>query len=314
MPARSTRRTAIAVATTLVCTLALTTGASASELIARKASAVKLTIDKNGTARVFYRAAGRLRSVQALGATNARHPSARRPQVAFRITYSSKKTRAPRNRCRAYDGPPLRWLVKACKAPDGSYWALQSWQRVLPNYGGAASPAHSAPELRLSHWRGAIARLEVYGDWVYGGRYHGLFGKLSYLGKPVHGFKTTSSGAPLDDYGRNLYLDTYNSAYGAGWRRENSFVARKPNGHFCYGFYSHGGDGRGRADSRSEVTGRGQRYRITVIGPGVTPDVVWEGPGLPDFDSANPAHVSLEQQFNALRVLIAPGDTSCRVD
>ena len=25
----------------------------------------------------------------------------------------------------------------ACKAPDGSYWALQSWQRMLPNLGYA---------------------------------------------------------------------------------------------------------------------------------------------------------------------------------
>jgi len=297
-----------------MCTLAVTTGASASELIARKASAVKLTIDESGTARVFYRAAGRLRSVRALGATNARHPSPKRPQVAFRIKYSSKKTRAPQNRCRAYDGPPLRWLVKACKAPDGSYWALQSWQRALPNYGRDAKPVQSSPELRLSHWRGTVARLDVYQDWVYGGRYHGLFGKLSYLGKPVHGFKTTRSGAPLDGYGRNLYLDTYNSAYGTGWRRENAFVARKPSGHFCYGFYPHGADGRGRADGRGGVTGHGQRYRITAIGPGVTPDVVWEGTGLPDFDPANPALVSLEQQFNALRALVAPADRGCQAN
>lgn len=314
MPARSTRRTAIVVVTTLVGALILATGTSASELIARKASAVKLTIDQRGVAHVFYREAGRLRSVQALGATNARQPSATRPQVAFRIKYSSKKTQALQNSCRVYDGPPLRWLVKACKAPDGSYWALQSWQRALPNYGGAAKPVQSAPELRLSHWRGAVARLDVYHDWVYGGRYHGLFGKLSYLGKPVHGFKTTSSGTPLDGYGRNLYLDTYNSAYGTGWRRENSFVARKPSGHFCYGFYPRETDGRGRTDSRGEVTGRGQRYRITVIGPGVTPDVVWEGTGLPDFDPANPAHVSLEQQFNALRTQLAPGDMGCQVN
>src|SRR5262249_17027245 len=27
--------------------------------------------------------------------------------------------------CRKYDGPPLAWLVTACNAPDGSYWALQ---------------------------------------------------------------------------------------------------------------------------------------------------------------------------------------------
>jgi hypothetical protein len=39
--------------------------------------------------------------------------------------------------CRPYDGPKLAWYVpgSGCKAPDGSYWALQSWQRMLPNLG-----------------------------------------------------------------------------------------------------------------------------------------------------------------------------------
>ena len=29
----------------------------------------------------------------------------------------------------------LVWLVAACRAPDGSYWALQRWQRLLPMRG-----------------------------------------------------------------------------------------------------------------------------------------------------------------------------------
>ena len=65
---------------------------------------------------------------------------------------------------RPYDGPPLAWLVKACKAPDGSYWALQSWQRLKPNYGGT----RGAWELHLSHWRGAPAQLVIYQNWAYG--------------------------------------------------------------------------------------------------------------------------------------------------
>jgi len=39
------------------------------------------------------------------------------------------------NKCRPYSGPALNWLVAACTAPDGSFWALQSWQRMLPNLG-----------------------------------------------------------------------------------------------------------------------------------------------------------------------------------
>ena len=98
---------------------------------------------------------------------------------------------------------------------------------------------HGAWELRLSHWRGAVATLEVWLDWSYGGRWHHLFGRLTYRGLPVHGFSTTPTGEPLDPYGRVLYLDTLDSAYGRGWHRENGFVARRPDGTFCYGFVPH---------------------------------------------------------------------------
>ena len=52
--------------------------------------------------------------------------------------------------CLPYDGPALAWEVAACKAPDGSYWALQAWQRGLPDLGVTATAAQSAWELRLS--------------------------------------------------------------------------------------------------------------------------------------------------------------------
>ena len=34
-------------------------------------------------------------------------------------------------------------FASACRARDGSYWALQAWQQALPNYGLAATPAQS---------------------------------------------------------------------------------------------------------------------------------------------------------------------------
>ena len=36
---------------------------------------------------------------------------------------------------------------------------------------------------------------------------------------------------------RLIYLDTFNSVYGQGWRRDNSFVSHNPTGAFCSGFY-----------------------------------------------------------------------------
>jgi hypothetical protein len=79
--------------------------------------------------------------------------------------------------------------------------------------------------------------VELYADWAFEGAAHGIFGRLSYGGKPVHGFHTTAQGAPTDGYGRSLYIDTHASAYGADWSRETSIVFRKPTGAFCYSFW-----------------------------------------------------------------------------
>ena len=60
-----------------------------------------------------------------------------------------------------------------------------------------------------------VAQLDVWLDWSYNGRWHHLFGQLTYRGQPVHGYSTTPSGDPLDRYGRVLYLDTFDSAWRA---------------------------------------------------------------------------------------------------
>jgi hypothetical protein len=53
--------------------------------------------------------------------------------------------------------------------------------------------------------------------------------------------------------------------------RFNGFLAHNPRGNFCAGVFSNL-FGRGPA-------GRGSAYRATAMGPGVTPIVMWEGPG-----------------------------------
>jgi hypothetical protein len=42
--------------------------------------------------------------------------------------------------------------------------------------------------------------------------------------------------------------------------------------------------------------GRGKRYRATVIGPGVTPDIVWEGVAPGAFDEARDGEANEEQR------------------
>jgi len=276
------------------------TTASASEIIARNAKNVKLEVDNQGQALLSYDSDGKHSNVLVWGAINAIQPTTARNQVAFKIdysggygTYKRPVWKTFKDACGAYDGPALRWLVTACKAPDGSYWAVQSWQRMLPNYGVSSTPKTSVWELRLSHWEGPIAELTVNLNWAYR-RFHHIFGSFTYLGKPVHGFKSTSTGVPLDTFGRNLYVDTLDSAYGEGWKRENSFLMHKGSGKFCYGFYKH------QWASRSYPSGMGKRYRATIIGPGVTPDIYWEAEALGAYDQVfDLAQHAVQKQFYA---------------
>ncbi len=301
----------------LVIAAVLAPSASASQLIDRDAAGVRLAVTRNGkTAILTYRAHGRTWRVRAWGAINARFPNPSVPQVQFRIR---RDARAMRNSCRRYDGPPLPWLVRACKAPDGSYWAVQRFPRRMPNLGFLPWRSEQrAWALHLSHWRGPLARLEGWSDWSWGGRFNHLFGRLSYGGRPVHGFRTTRYGSRLDKYGRLVYVDTLRSVYGKGWRRENSFVTHRPTGTFCYTFRARDPGAGGYAAppgwpaTRLRGPGRGIRYRMTVEGPGVTPDVVKYLDGLPPYDPRDPEHVQHERSMNAVQDQVTAGDRNCR--
>ncbi len=283
--------------------LLLPASASGSEIIDRNAQDVRLGVDTNGEALVTYKVRGHVMHVRAWGAVNASQPTKSRLQVSFRKDYSGRYWTSFKNQCRAYDGPALAFQVAACAAPDGTYWALQSWRRTLPNFDGRPRGGLGARELHLSHWSSAIATLDAWTDWVYDGRYHHLFGRLAYNGKPVYGFSTTRVGSPLDSYGRNVYVDTFDSRYGKGWHRENAFLAHQPTGVFCYGFY--------RFSPRGP--GNGAKYRLSAIGPGVTPDVSITIPGLHDYNPNSSADVAYEHERNVLQDSIAGADKKCHL-
>lgn len=309
-------RTAVVFAA-IVVVLSAAGVAQASEIIDRNAQGVKLAVNAKGQALLSYRARGRMNHVLVWGAINARHPTPGKPQVRFRKDYSGRYWTSFKNACRSSDGPRLAFQVAACAAPDGSYWALQAWRRPLPNLGMIPwLRVQRTWELHLSHWSGPIARLEAWTDWIYSGRWHHLFGRLTYDGRPVHGFTATRVGSPTDGYGRNIYLDTYNSRYGKGWWRENGFLAHRPTGLFCYGFYPFNPT-KGYAHppgfpSTPRGPGNGANYRLTVIGPGVTPDVSITVPGLQDYNSGNAADVAYERQQNAFLDSIVGVDKKCR--
>jgi hypothetical protein len=56
--------------------------------------------------------------------------------------------------------------------------------------------------------------------------------------------------------------------------------------------------------------GAGKRYRLMAPGPGVTPDISWEGPGLHGYNPRNPDDVAYEQAGNA--ILDCYRDRLCR--
>ena len=259
-----------------------------SAIIGRNVRGATLSIDRQGRAHVSYRSGGREKYLMAWDAINARAPSTSRPQVKFKLKYGAKG----KGVCLPYDGPALAWKLKACKAPDGSYWALQSWVRLKPNYGGTSG----YKELHLSHWTGDLPVLTIYQNWAYK-KYRHLFGRLTYNGVGVYGFKATPQGRPLDSYGRNIYVDTYDSRYGKGWHRENSFLTHHRGntlGDFCYGFFPHG----------SHPPGNGTKYRATAEGPGVTPDVMWAADDIGPYDATVQAtQQALERGW---------GDPKCR--
>ncbi len=276
--------------------------ASASQLIDRNAKDVKLEVNVKGEALLTYRDGGGVKHVLAWGAVNAIPPTKGSRQVALKLDYAggwgkyhTTYWKTFRSACRPYDGPPLAWEVTACTAPDGSYWAVQAWQRELPNYGLDPKPSQGVWELRLSHWTGPLAVLTISTDWAWHQWDH-LYGTYTYRGSPVFGFASTSSGNPLDTFGRNIYVDTYDSAYGSGWKRENSFLTHVGTGAFCYSFNPHG----------PEPAGTGTQYRATVEGPGVTPDVMWQGPAPGPYDRA------LDQVAN--EKIAALRDKQCRAN
>lgn len=316
------RRVAAAVALLAIACLCAAGAASAAQLIDRNATGVKISIDTKGEALLTYRTGGAVKHVLVWGAVNALDPIAGTRQVKFRLDYAGGwgkyhtlywKTFA--GTCGKYDGPALPNVVAACKAPDGSYWAAQSWPQPLPDLGFTPwNAGQQADWLEVSHWTGPVAQLTTGMDWVYSERFQDLFGRYTYNGQPVYGFGTTAHGAPTDGFGRLIYLDTFNSVYGPGWHRENSFVAHNPTGAFCYGFYpfdpTKGGYIHPPGQTAVRGPGTGEMYRLFAEGPGVTPDVETTVQALHPYDARNPQDVAIQTTESA--VLLSYGDKSCR--
>lgn len=150
-----------------------------------------------------------------------------------------------------------------------------------------------------------------YQGYLKGKHFPLLFGSLSVGALGVYG-PGNRAGAPTTVFGRNVYIDTLDSDYGAGWRRIMGVLAQPPNGSFCYEIAKKGGS-KGKTGESSK-----NRYRLTAIGPGLLPVVAVEVPG-PTFEFGAPGYDAKtmkwgtgfsDEQTKALRdqaALIGPG-------
>lgn len=263
--------------------------AEAAWFVGRDAKHVQLQVNSKGEALLTYEYRGALRRVLLWGAINGQQEfahaydgGARKYHMAYWETFPS--------RCDRYDGPPLDYRVKACGAPDGSYWAVQQWPVPLPDLGYAPwLPKMKAMWLEVSHWRGPLAVIHPEMDWVAGGAWQQVFVRLTYRGRPApHSY---------------IHLDTFNSVYGPGWHREDADPTLA-TGLFCYQLVPHdpNEDGYHHPPGERAVRGPGigERYRITARGPGVTPDVATVIQGIHPFEATNPDDLAFQDKQTAL--------------
>ena len=281
---------------------ALVPSAQAAQFVARSVRFhnVHFKVDGRDRGILTYTAHGVTRHVILWGGRNAKPPNPAHPnsQSKLRRDYSGgygafgRAIWKHRNRCGVYTGPALSYpAIAKCTMANGTNWVVQRWHhRLMPNGGfnTCTGPLQCTNELWVSHFTSdAMPQLwlkfyyTVRATWR-GVHLDGLYGRLSYRGIGAYGFSSTRTGAPRDSFGRLVYVDTYNSRWGSGWRRENSFLTHShSDGGFCDVLWPN-------RFGRKNSPGSGQTYRAIANGPGVTPIVEWHGPPPGNYGLSNP--------------------------
>jgi len=224
----------------ILAALALPLAAEASIKIAGNASNPSLRVNARGVATVTW-------------TKNGRHFSA----VVTRSGRVRYLRRAPgRDVSVPSSAVALPMLVMLRQTPDGRLWALQSWRRLR------TGPV----ELRLSRWRGAPTTL-AFRTQCCKWRSEVVRGRASYHGRPIIGFRWSRQGAPLDRFGRVVYIDSFRRG---SWMRLMGVAARRPAGQFLLWIRPHW---------------RGASYRARITGPNwgqtLAPDVeAWAASSL----------------------------------
>jgi hypothetical protein len=193
---------ALAVSFCAAAALVVAAPARGSVEIGENAAGVTLRVDTAGNAEVTWTSGGERRSI-VVARDGSLHfgASLSGPDVSHETT-----------------GVQLAWAVVVRQTPDGSFYALQSWRRL----------DDGPVELRFSRWTGAPTSLTLHVVCCKWGSVN-VVGEATFHGQPIYGERATSQGAPLDPYGRNVYLDTFRSGT---WHRMMGILTHKPTGRF----------------------------------------------------------------------------------
>jgi hypothetical protein len=119
---------------------------------------------------------------------------------------------------RPVSGLELPWQVAVRQTADGSFYGLQERRRL----------DDGPVELRFSRWQGAPTKLTLAAVCCKWGSVN-VDGAASFHGRPIFGYSATPQGAPLDPFGRNVYLD---SLQGGHWERMMGILTHRPTGTF----------------------------------------------------------------------------------
>ena len=184
--------------------------------------------------------------------------------------------RSARTRAARYRGRPSRGRSPRARPRTGPTGPCRRGSGCSRTTVRRRPATRGAWELRLSHWTGAAPRARTLDGLVLPSLPPSLR-RLTYRDKGVFGFRVDTVRRPArhvrpEHLRRHLRL-----------RRTDRLEAREqlPDPRPRRGLLLRLLPARSRTGSAT-----GTRYRATVIGPGVTPDVMWQGPAPGAFDAA----------------------------
>jgi hypothetical protein len=204
--------------------------AGASLKLSTWTSGERLAVASDGSAQITWREGGRTRTAVVRGGN---------------VTYSGSFGAGHSGQAVK---PDVSFGIAEVVLPGGTRYALQRVRRL--GQFGKLGP----PELRFARWRGKQPELTLTGEWAYNGSLPRICGTATYHNRPFFGLRHSVSGNPLDDFGRNVYIDVLR---GGSWFRIMGVLTR-PNGF---------------ALLIRDAAWRGSRYRALVPGPNIQGDL-----------------------------------------